>query len=239
MPPFLVALLVVGVGALAYKNRASVVGAPTVQPTTPATTPPGITTSFAQPPIQNSAPSPSQSPNAAPPLVSNQPSPSASGVPAWSSNAQEFNTNPYGAAPSTFTRIPGFYAGPISAQLQPRWKRVKVPPIPKSQTVSPSCGCGGGHQNPSDCAISSARNNDGGCLAPTEASLVRSAPPGVLQAWLANMASSGATHFQAVQQQHYDIQDSNPQSEDVTLPASPFLQGIGINNMRPIRSSIG
>jgi hypothetical protein len=239
MPPFLVGLIVVAVGALAYKGNKVVAGIPTVVPTTPATTPPGITTSFAQPPIQNYPPPPSQSPNAAPPVQTNQPSPSSSGVPAWSSNAQEFNTSPYMAAPSPSTRIPGFYAGPISANLQPRWKRVKPPEIKQPKSSSCGSGCGGGCQNASDCAVASARNNDGGCLAPTEGALLRSANPGVLASWYANVASAGATPFQAQQQNQFDVQQGNPQGDDYTVPASPFLQGIGINNMRPIRSAIG
>lgn len=234
MPPLLVALFAAGIIALIPRKN-SAPGAPTIVQTTPANNPPGILTSFAPPPIQNYAQIPSSAP-----IQTNQPGTSGSGVPAWSSNAQEFNNSPYMAAPAPSTRIPGFYAGPIGANLKPAYKSVKVPKSTRSSGCSGSCGssCSGGCQNPSDCSVASQRNQDGGCLAPTMNALVRSAPPGVLESWIANMVSAGVDPYQAAQQNKYDQQNTAPNEEDITVPASPFIQGIGINNMRPIRSAI-
>ena len=236
MPPFLVALAVAAVIALIPRKN-TVVGAPVAVPTTPVTGPVGVTTGFAQPPIQTSIPS-----SVAPPVQTNQPSASSSGVPNWTANAQEFNTAPYAPAPAPTSRIPGFYIGSIQANLQPIYTPVNVPVPAAQSSQSCSCGCSGSgcgcSQNPSDCSVASLRNMDGGCLAPTQAAQLASAPPGVLQQWAANLASAGVTAFQAGQQIQYDIQDTNPQGEDITVPASPHIQGIGISNRRPIRSAI-
>jgi hypothetical protein len=236
MPPFLVALVVAAVGALAYRGNRRVQGAPTVVETTPANNPPGITTGFAAPPLQSTVPPTSYNP---PPIETNQPAASSSGVPNWTSNAQEFNTAPYMAAPAPSNRIPGFYNGPIASNLMPRFSPVRPPKIGKQSCSGGGCGCGsGGCQNPSDCSVASARNQDGGCLAPTERSLVASAPPNVMANWIANLASSGVNPFQAAQQMQFDEMDVNPQGEDITPPAAPWIQSIGINRQRPIRSAV-
>jgi hypothetical protein len=237
MPPLLIALAVAAVVALIPRKQ-TVAGAPTIVQTSPATTPPGITTSFAAPPIQSYAP-PASAPKA-PPLVANQPSPSSSGVQAWSSNAQEFNVNPYGPAPSTSSRFPPFYTGTIEDNIKPRYK---LTAIPKSKTAKSSCGCGdscghGSYSNPSDCQVAGLRNRDGGCLAPTQRSLVNSAPPGVLEAWVANLASAGVNVFQSQQQEAFDMQGNNPAGEGYVTPAAPNIQGIGISRWRPIRGAM-
>lgn len=233
MPPFLIALGVVALAAL-IPRKSKVPGAPVTVQTTPATSPPGITTGFAAPPLANNFSPAYQA--SIPPAQTNQPSTSASGVPNWTSNAQEFNTAQYGGSPSNLNRWPAFYPGPIQANLNPRYNRVKVPPVPKQQScgcgVGASCGCS---QNASDCSVSSRRNMDGGCLAPTQRSLIRSAPPGVLQAWVANIASVGQTEFATAQQAAYDQQFTDPQGEDITIPASPHITGIGISS--PLRTT--
>jgi hypothetical protein len=233
MPPFLAALIAAGI-ILLIPRKNQVPGSPVVVPSTPSNTPPGITTSFAQPPIQRSIGSGS----AAPPLVANAPGTSGSGVPQWSANAQEFNTNPYMNSPAPSTRIPGFYAGPIEDQLRPRWKSVKVPAGKTS--CSGGCGgsCGGGCTNTSDCGIAKQRNLDGGCLAPTQEAQLRSAPPGVLASWAANLASAGANGWNTAQQAQFDRQDTNPAGDDQSVPASPNLTGIGISTRAPLRSAI-
>jgi hypothetical protein len=234
MPPFLVALIAAGIiWLIPRKNK--VPGSPTIVQTTPSTSPPGITTGFAAPPIQNYTPTPSQP--TAPPLQTNQPGTSSSGVPEWTSNAQEFNDGLYSPAPSPGTRIPGFYAGPLSANLAPRYKPTKAP---KTKQPCSGCGgsCGGNCQNPSDCSVASNRNKDGGCLSPTQGALLNSAPPDVISSWAANLVSASVSPFQAHQQFAFDQQDTNPQESDVTLPASPFIQGIGLQKGQPIRSAL-
>ena len=241
MPPFLVAIAVAAIAALAYRKNA--ISIPKVSvPTTPSNNPAGIITSFASPPVAVNVNSAGQiegpsTIDSVPSLQTNAPGTSASGVPAWSSNAQEFVPVEYTPTPAPLRQVASSYAGPIQQNIQPRFRPVKVN-TPKPKT---DCGCGGSCgsgscANPSDCASAKARNRDGGCLAPTSQAQLQDAGP-VLARWAANVASSGGNSWLDYQQRVYDMQESSPASSDVTVPASPFISGIGISPNKPLRTA--
>jgi len=247
MPPFIVAAIIAGVAALAYNRRATNPAAPVVVQTTPASNPPGIIGSFAAPPIAVSVdqagkiqgPPVSQiQPHQ--PVQTNTPGTSASGVPVWSSNAQEFNDGYAMASPAPGTRIPGFYTGPIHNNIRTRFRPVAIPKPAKSTECSCGGSCGTAScANASDCASAKARNRDGGCLAPTRKAQLQSAGAmAVLRASAANLASSGVTDWMVVQQNEFDQQETNPLGFDQTVPATPFVsRSIGISPDQPLRTA--
>jgi hypothetical protein len=231
MPPLIIAALVAAVAFLIPRKRLNPALPVLIQ--TPTAAPTGIAGGFTAPPVQASV-NASNAPSTAP-VQTNMPSAASSGVPAWSANAVEFAPDSYYASPSPQNHIPPYYNGPIQSNLRPPFTPVKIS-VPK--TTGSSCGCDSGHGSTSECSISQSRNRDGGCLSPTQQAAVKNTSPIALAAWAANMKSAGANLFQVHQQHHFDVQDVNPQGSDVTPPASPFLQPIGVSPRKPIRSAI-
>ena len=233
MPPFLVALVVAGVAALAYKRKPAGQSQPqtvVLQANSPANLPVGITSGFTQAPIQASVTAPL--PNHA---QKNVPSASGSGVPGTTPNAVEFQqSGDYQPAPGA-VRHPSYY-NPVQQEAPIQGLMKRRPQKPASN--GGSCSCGGGHSNTSDCAISQARNRDGACMAPTRRTLLESAPPGLIEHWASMVQESGVSTFQNAQQLTYDAQQNNSHGEDVTLPASPFLTGIGLHYPAGVREPI-
>jgi hypothetical protein len=225
MPIVAAVAAVLGFMWLAYKPAPNITNASIPTPPTPPNGNAGgtgITTGFATPPIQTSVSAPIPATR-----QSNAPGTAASGVPNYSANAQEFDTGAGSPTPGLSVR-PSYYN---PNQLNPIYSFTKAPASSVTRTRS-VCGgsCATGCQGSSDCAISSERNQDQGCMVPTTRSLIRSTSPAILQNWADNISSSGAANtFAASQQLRFDQQNSNPQGEDTTLPAAATLTGIGLH----------
>jgi hypothetical protein len=226
MPIALVAIMVAGIAALAYKKKGPPVA---VVQTTPYNGGIGITGGFAPPPVQ--APGPNAVPIAST-TQSNIPNASQSGVPSSSSHTQEFNTSPAQWSPGGIVRPPYYNEGAIEPTFTSAAKTSRV-----RSSSGGSCGCGGNCGNPSTCSIAQSRNRDGGCLAPTrEAQLSRSS--GVIAAWAANVQSNGASSWETMQQTVFDMQQNIGSEENYAPPAASILTGVGLNYRRTHRSSV-
>ena len=224
MPVALVALMIAGIAALAYKKKNPL--APVVVQTTPYNGGVGIVGGFAAPPVSD--PSSELQPHLA---QSNIPNASQSGVPTHTSNVQEFNSSPAQWSPGGIVRPPYYNQGAIEPTFSSAARQRR-----KSASNS-GCSCGGGHANASSCASAQSRNKDGGCLAPTRAAQLQDSE-GVIAAWAANIASNGVTPWDAMQQNQFDVQQNLSTEENKNPPTAPQLTGIGLNYRRPHRSVI-
>lgn len=194
-----------------------------IVPNTPANTPVGITTGFAEPLVSTVATALPAIPGAA-----IQPNPAASGVPNTSAQAQQFNTNPLGPAPGS----PVSFYNPIQeylntlgiAQAAQEPSAIMRPTGPTIPIVPPSkkgCGCSGGCKTcESPCSTANTKFSDGrgACFNGPSNSPVSKAQWTNLYN---NLVTSGSLDpFSTVQQMIYDGQNNNPFMEVPTAPNS-------------------
>ena len=223
MPPLLIALAVGALYFLIPRNQRA--GVAVVQ--TPSNTPIGITSGFIVPPGQvGGSPSPITG-------TTNAPGTRQSGVPQSSSQAQAY-TPPASQPASEFYNYTNV--------LQGRFTPTKVP------NSSGGCsGCSGGcgarkpasQGNASDCQTSARRASNSGCLTPTTRSLFTPTNQPLFDSWFANVGSiPEANAFTAYQANQQSVQDSNPQTDDVTPSVGFTSTVIGIPAYKRNRSRV-